>query len=338
MNPLALYNVQTLPALPIQIGSLDGINLDMNALKPRDPGVNGERAIANFRSLHAPERLPYYRHYYLSPTKDGHQIRYAWNLKRPKTDIAVGVVKGDDLPAIRVHIGNQLAGAFMSPIRWELYEDRDGEELIAMGRFDAWSLLQGVTEADIKRLAETNVAPNLELWDFDRFFMSHSCPGCGAAISVNHLAYNIDSARCANCGKRPYLSSLIENRFHVQPHLSSATGVYGDETESTLTLLDIASYLGHLDACLQDVVAELPDGLTAHEHIKRLHARSGIKAAESGQALALLQNQLNIFDANTRTTAIGAAAMLSQSIKSGCFSEADKAAANLLQVILRKRG
>jgi hypothetical protein len=336
MNPLALYAPSALPALPIKIGSLDGLNLDLSALKPRQPGQNGERAIVMFRSRYAPERLPFRRHYWLKPCDGGYTVMYAWNLDKPRTDIPVGKVEGDDLAAIRIVIGNQAADHRMSPIRWELYEDREGEELVAMGRFDAWSLLQGVAESDIHRLAAKGQVPNLERWDYDDIFMDKPCPGCGAAMSVNVLAYNIDSARCAKCGKRPFLSPLISSR--LERALPSFT-LAGSADAATKDVLDIVDYLGFLDADIDDIVGELPEGLTPHAALKQLHVRSTqTDNADARHSLARIETRLAHQDQATKMTAMGAAILVNQAVSRGRFTEADAAAANLLRAILLRNG
>jgi hypothetical protein len=334
MNPLALYAPSALPALPVRIGSLDGLNLDLSALKPRQPGQNGERAIVMFRSRYAPERLPFRRHYWLKSCEGGYTVMYAWNLDKPRTDIPFGKVEGDDLAAIRIVIGNQAADHRMTPIRWELYEDREGEELVAMGRFDAWSLLQGVAESDIHRLAAKGQVPNLERWDYDDIFMDKPCPGCGASMSVNTLAYNIDSARCAKCGKRPFLSPLITGRLErALPSFTRGNSA----KQATECVLDIVDYLGFLGADIADVVGELPGGLNPHAALKQLHASStNAEAPSAGPALARLEARLAGCDQATRMTAMGAAILLRQAVERGRFEEADAAAVNLLRTILRR--
>ena len=336
MNPLSLYAPSVLPTLPVKIGSLDGVNVDRSALKPLRPGMNGERAIAQLRSRFAPEKSAFRRHYYLKPSKDGYTVMYAWNLSRPRTDIAVGQVAGDDLTAIRLLIGNQLASHYLTSIRWELYEDRDGEELIAMGRFDAWSLLQSVSQADLERLAAKGIAPDLEHWDFDNVFYGRACPGCGGQMAVNVLAYNIDSARCAACGKRPFLSELVNGKMRLA--LPSVTAEYCAQVSPTETMLDVVSYLGHLDASISDVAGETASGTSPHEALKVLHALSSIAPTSGGKdALVQLETHLAGCDSATRMTAMGAAVLLKQGIERGSFSEADTAAVNLLRTLLRQK-
>ena len=84
----------------------------------------------------------------------------------------MGVIKGQDLAAAKTLIGNQIAGAYMTSIRWDLCEDRDGEEPIEIGRFDMWDLLRDVSPDDVDRLVKAGKGPLLDRWDFDGMFLA----------------------------------------------------------------------------------------------------------------------------------------------------------------------
>lgn len=256
-----------LPKLPVVIGSLDGENLNLSSLRLHPGIASSEQAIFDFRQTHAPEKLPHFRRYYLQPQIRGgrptgnHVLRYVWNTKRPKTDVTVGVVHGENLAEARVLIGNQIAGAYMSPIRWDLCEDRDGSEPIDIGRFDVWSLLKDVTEADLENLSRAGVTPDVGRWDFDKIFMDQTCPGCNMKVSVNMYAYNIDSAKCVQCGIRPFLSRALVP--HLKYYLPGATRLTLDADDG---LMHYVEWLGGVDASVSDLHPEdLPEGTTPHQ-------------------------------------------------------------------------
>lgn len=278
--------VPGLPAVPIPLPSIEGENLDPRALMLRPGYRSAEGAVAQFRSAHAPESLRWYRRYYLAPgvVRDGvrrYAVRYAWNLERPKTDRTVGIIEGDDIAAARVLIGNGVADAWMTPIRWELCEDRDGENPIAIGRFDAWSLLQDVTPADIARLAAHDLAPQLGRWDFDHLFFERQCPGCGATVRVNMWAFNIDSAQCIRCGIRPFLSQAIG--ASLRHALPSVTGVGDQVADPDRTLLHVVGWMGDVRAATSALHREeLPSEHTPLGVLQGLLVRSRALSAGCG--------------------------------------------------------
>jgi hypothetical protein len=344
MTPLALASSTRLPTLPFPTPSLDGVNLDPRALKPRSRGLTAERAIIELRSRHTPENCEFYRRYYLVAArrgeKDGYFVKYAWNMNNPRSDRIIGHVIGDDLPAIRLLIGNAAANGLMTGIRWELCEDRDGESPIAVGRFDAWSLLQGITAADLERLAQNGQAPLLDRWDFDMMYLGKDCPGCGSPVSINMLAFNIDSAKCAKCGIRPHLSPLIGNR--LSQAAASVTGVGEALITPTDAVLQTVDYLGFLEASMGDIAHDLPNKMTPHEMLKALLALSEIcpQLSESGTAprgLELKIRQLGLDGANS-LTAHSAATMIKDAVHTGGpFDEITSKSADLLSAILRKK-
>lgn len=268
---------QRLPQIAVALPPLEGQNLRTSALVLRSDVRSAADAIAQFRQRYAPESLQWYRRYYLAPgaVRGGvrrYALRYAWNMERPKSDRTVGVIEGDDLAAARVLIGNELAGALMTPIRWELCEDRDGEDPIAIGRYDPWSLLRGVTEDDIGRLAAVGIAPQIDRWDFDHLYWARTCPGCGAHVTVNLYAFNVDSAECVRCGIRPFLSQALGRslRYAVSVTGAGAALIRPDEC-----LLGTVSWMGSVGAGVANLHREeLPDGYTPHGALLRLLGRS----------------------------------------------------------------
>jgi|GEM_PF-3528860 len=218
MNDL-IRSDQRLPAIPVPwIHPLEGRNIVACDLVPALVGRNitAETAIAEFRTNNSAQNQPYYRRYFLrlqkSTTRGGqpsYSLFYVWNTKKPKTDELVGVVIGDDIEMALVLIGNHAARRWMTSINWILCEDRDGKEPIEMGRFDPWSFLTKVTAHDLERLERKDVVPNLEGWDFDDLWFQCSCPRCGEDTSVLAIAFDTDSAVCAGCGARPWLSGAL---------------------------------------------------------------------------------------------------------------------------------
>jgi hypothetical protein len=260
----------TLPQLALSLGPLEGRNLDPRALLLRSGFRSVEDAIFKFRTQHAAEKLPFFRRYYLKPGKKPGTVAvwYVWHIKKAKTDEFVGTVRDGDEAMMRVLIGNHVAGCFMTPIKWVLCEDRNGEEPISMGRFDPWSLLINVSEEDLERSKAFGLVINPDLWDFDDMYFRRVCPGCGNAVSINFHAFNIDSARCSTCGLRPFLSESI-SRF-LQHCLPGVT--MGDPDEN---LGHVIGWMGEVGAKASELHQEgLPAEWTPQRVIADLLSRS----------------------------------------------------------------
>lgn len=343
MNSIIPYKSSSLPSIPVAF-SLNGENLDKKSLILNFQHENVEQVICQFRAENSPESLPYFRRYYLKPHKRGslfdgrYSIRYVWNLKNSATDRTVGVFKGDDLPAAQILIGNHVAGAWMTPIRWEISEDRDGEEPIAIGRFDPWSLLQDVSTSDLERLKKCDLTPNLPKWDFDLMFMRRACPSCGKNLSVNCFAYNIDSAKCCHCGIRPFLSFSLGKSF--MQALPSVTGKGTQIIGSDKILLHAVQWMGSVNASVQDLHREeLPEGITPHILLKQLLHDSHLVTEGRKGDIQLHPSVLAKFTdtpdgQNIIATVHSAANTLAQAIESGiAFTPMHSAIASMLQAI-----
>jgi hypothetical protein len=234
-----LLSVRGLPQLPVLMHPLVGENIIERELLPAFHGQQESvgQVIADFRARHSPERTPYRRLYWTKPVRgnsDQVSVYYRHSFGRKKHSMAVGVTRNDPA-AIRILIGNQLTGAYMTSIRWEVYEDPGCEELLDMGRFDQWDLLKGVSTGDLRLLAAEGIAPHGN-WDFDQMLFEKTCSVCGSIIKVNGFAFNIDSAVCAKCGNRPCMASWIHGHFDVsRDH---------DDKHAWLHLLEWMSHVG----------------------------------------------------------------------------------------------
>ncbi|MBI5077544.1 hypothetical protein HZB94_04150 [Candidatus Falkowbacteria bacterium] len=316
-----------LPQLPVRMPPLEGENLEPSALMLHPGYKSAEGAIVDFRLNHAPESLKWYRRYYLKPHQlagrpTGKQsLRYMWNLRNPATDRTVGMIEGDDLAAAQILIGNGVAGAYMSPIRWELCEDRDGEEPIAIGRFDPWSLLQNVSSSDIERLAPRGILPNSKKWDFDLMYIGRVCPACGTMVTINMFAFSIDSAKCAKCGTRPFLSRALGSMLHF--YLPTVTGESEQGLETDLALLHAIQWMGGVNAAAAELhKEELPDQFTPHLVLKGLLKKSQLLAATEGGGLTLAPRLVEHFESSSNgrsmmEVAVGAANSLAGAIEAG---------------------
>jgi hypothetical protein len=331
----------TLPSLVVQLWPLEGENVQRQALICSNGVKSAEDAVMQFRRLHAPERSTYFRRYYLQPLKrGGYSIKYAWNLEQPGTDQVIGRIKTDDLPAIKVIIGNNMAGAHMTPIRWDLCEDREGEEVIEVGRFDPWSLLSDITEQDIERLNSKGIVPDLEKWDFDHMFWSDRCPGCNKSVKINYYAYNIDSAKCATCGTRPFLSRAIGR--HVHYALPSVSGIgFRQVDQATLGLVE---WLGGVNASVNELhSSDMPNDADPKQVLMkmleqssnlRLLAGETVTNSQESAALAKLRSQPG--GSTALLTVNGAAQTLRSAIQSGGpFTEIHATMAQLIQQTLK---
>ncbi|MEK7511459.1 MAG: hypothetical protein AAB575_00370 [Patescibacteria group bacterium] len=334
-----------LPQLPIKMRPLEGENLDHEALILDSGATSVDQANVQFRMKHAPEAQPYFRRYYLRPIIVGgnaigkYSIHYVWNFKRPKSDRMIGVIEGEDLAAARMLIGNGVAGYYMTPIRWEISEDRDGEEPIAMGRFDPWSLLQDVSPGDVTRLFGKDIIPNIEAWDFDRMYFERVCPACGTKVTINMCAFSIDSAKCAKCGIRPFLSRSLGRL--LQMALPSVTGKNEEkmiETDEALT--HAISWLGGVNASAHELhQEELPEGFTPHRILRELLKQSRLLAPHEGGGLTLSSSVKEKFlaqagGATLINTTVGIANTLVGVIESGGpFTPVHQAMAGVLRAI-----
>ena len=171
--------------------------------------TDAETAMVAFRDEHAPERQPNYRAYFTERTRDKNKVRlrYLWG-REPRRTWVIGVTHNSP-EAVRILIGNNLANCWMgSGIRWELYEDRECENLLEMGRIDQWDLLRGITPIQLEALAEKGIRPTGK-WNFDGLMWDRKCSLCGTEISLNAYLFNIDSAVCEQCGNRPFLAPSL---------------------------------------------------------------------------------------------------------------------------------
>lgn len=326
MSDLELYRAR-LPALPIPLPSLIGGNV-VEARLIRNNGSRDpvEAVMARFRAEQAAERLPFRRVYYLAPVRVAgrptgrYKIMYAWDLEKPRTDMFVGTIEGDDVAAAQILIGNQMSRARMGWCRWELYEDRGCDNPIEMGRFDAWDLLKGVGEADIRRLADKGLVPDIHgWWRMDGNIWDTTCPRCGKDVWFNAYVFNVDSAICATCGIRPVYSRHIGR--YLKDTLDRTMATNADET-----LMRTIAYMGYLGAHTNEIeTKDLPDGHTAHSAIQLLASRSRSLGVERA-----MRDELVVAE--------GAARVLREKLATGGpFTEVEQRMADLLLAIDRRR-
>lgn len=209
MNELQINSsFSALPSIPFNVVPTSGFGIKEDKLIESSPGVNLGQALTRFRLSHGPEKCSFRRCYWAKEKNGNVQIFYILNFDPFKIQ-PVGITS-EDLGEIKIAIGNHANGAFLTSIKWELYADKEGEDLLDIGRFDQWDLLSGISREEIALLEEKDIRPNGN-WDFDRLLMDKKCPVCSQDIGVNYVAYNIDSAVCDKCGNRPFLSPHIEN-------------------------------------------------------------------------------------------------------------------------------
>lgn len=340
MSKLIRLDESRLPAVPVELSPPEGEGLNHSALILTPGATSAEQVIASFRNAHSPESQPWFRRYYLKVhrNRDRTSVRYAWNLDSPSTDRTVGIFKGDDLAAAQILIGNNMAGCYMSPIAWHLCEDREGEEPIAIGRFDPWSLLQDITPADIVRLRDSRgLVPQLEGWDFDGFYMNRTCPRCSTKVSINMFAFNIDSAQCSKCGVRPFLSRSLGRMLRMA--LPAVTGKGSQILSADEALLNTVSWLGGVQAGTEHLhQEELPEHITPHEMLQGLLTHSRLLATTSTGRYALAPTVMNHLSKNPDSSQLvtSAANSLADAIrKGGPFTDTHEAMASLLQLVER---
>ena len=180
---------------------------------------SAEQAIADYRMRHSPEKMSYFRFYFLKPhPKDNDRAILRYVINRSNGSGQNIAIIPNDIDAARIAIGNNLSDYYMAGIRWELYEDPDGEELIEMGRLDQWDLLKGITGDKLALLAKQGVRP-VGNWDFQGFLWPRVCSVCGESVVINGYAFNIDSGVCSKCGNRPWLAPSLHRYLDCMEEL-----------------------------------------------------------------------------------------------------------------------
>jgi hypothetical protein len=228
MNTTSLTIAGKLPVIPVTLHPIVGSGLIENRLQMAHGGRGSpEEAMAVWRNEHSSERSPFRCMFYMEPQKGNTKkanvmFRLGFNSVRAK---AVGVTDNDPLAA-RLLIANARANHYMTSIRWELYGDRQCEDLLDMGRFDQWDFLKDVSPGQLAQLAERNIAPRGN-WDFDKLLWEQACSICGTKVMVNYHIFNIDSVVCAECGNRPFLAPslhrMIEDVRDIQGNVQAMT-------------------------------------------------------------------------------------------------------------------
>jgi hypothetical protein len=340
-----------LPALPLPIPPVEGVNLSRTALMLVGGYTTPEQAMVAYRANSPASAMPYRRSYYVEPVKvrEGRfsrrplfRLKYTWNLQEPDTDRMIGFVHEDDLAAARVLIGISSARTYMAGlIRWELHEGRDSDDVIAMGRYDVWDLLDEVTDADIARLVACGKVINPEDWDFDMLYMRRTCPGCRTRTSVNVMIANIDSAECATCGIRPFLSRSMSRLLTGMSHDDTTATTSSAHELSTLQnklLMHAVGWMGDVNAGVRNIHRE---GLHADPLAVLVNAldRSLIGTAqdapnETGVSLRIAP-LLTHLPPTSRDLATTAAKHLNERIRTGGpFSPVDVSSMHLLRALI----
>ncbi len=266
-----------LPELPIPPLPIHGRNLDHGTLMIREPGSTAEKIVAEYIAAHGPENCAHFRRYYVEPVVMGgrgtgrYRLKYVWNTDEPGTDVTVGILGAEDPAEARILIGNQVARACMPSIAWHLCEDREGENVVEIGRFDPWSLLKDLTPDDLERIKRRGRVPLVEHWDFDLMFLARTCQGCGCEVVVNMFAYSIDSARCINCGTRPFLSKALNRIFSGFVSVTGKGGLDTDQEINAQLVLHAVGWMGQVHAPVRDLrLDSLPPTITPKQLFRKL--------------------------------------------------------------------
>lgn len=350
MGQLQRFDVQ-LPKVAIPMPPLEGEGLDHTALVRRDEHDSAAAAIVQFRARFAPEAATQYRRYYLEPEiRKGRAtgrfvVKYVWNTspRAKRSDKFVGVVgqKGDmpDFARAQLLIGAHGAGRCL-PYAWHLCEDRDGENPLDMGRMDIFDLLRGVSEEDVVQFqAERGVAITPYDWDFYQWFWRTRCPGCKTRVSILMMAFDVDSAQCASCGIRPFLSRAIV------PQLTRTLGscTVGGDKEATDRLLHSIRWMGSVKAGVKNIHPRgLPEGMATQAAFDTLWSRSTLaltdRGASDGVSTALQSLRGKIPD-GVFATAQAAVGVLAEAVKrGGPFTGVEKSMADMLASIFKDAG
>ncbi len=200
-----------LPALPITMHPITGAHLVEQRLMPYFPFASPADGMARWRAEHTAERAPFRAVFWMERKRNGKAVvRFVPREGAAKHRI-VGMTPNDP-DAARILIGNARAGCYLTRIRWELYGDRECEELLDMGRFDQWDLLKGIPAEKLGEFSERSMVPTGD-WDFDKILWGRTCAICGTNVVVNGYLYNVDSVVCAECGNRPFLAPAMHRHL-----------------------------------------------------------------------------------------------------------------------------
>ncbi len=288
MNELVV--IPPLPQLPVQMHPLVGTGLVKSELEPIYPHCHtAEQAMAYWRSLHSAERAPYRCLFWMQPqgkTGETAIVRFLLDFNG-KHQRLVGKTLNDP-DAAKILIANWRAGRLCTSVRWELYADRECEDLLDMGRFDQWDLLSGISEEKLQTLAARGVAPAGD-WDFDKMLWGKKCSICGKQVSVNFHLYSIDSVVCAECHNRPFLADDLH-------HYLDEADRSGDREFSDYAAMHSLHWLASAGAGFDQVRKDLEDVRGAR--LRRLWNQSTMmKALQPGsenQVRALLESKTSL--------------------------------------------
>ncbi len=348
-------HVVRLPELALPLPRLDGLNLERDALMLRHEFSSPEDAVSQLRQRHPAANSPYFRRYYLKPKMRGGRstgqtaIMYVWDMDNPKSDNLVATLGTKalvSLPETKFKIAEHAARCLMTGIAWHLCEDRDGEDPLDMGRFDVWDLLR---DCDARQLGALGITDLNKLvlgsWDFDSVFFDRVCPGCGTTVSVNDMAYDIDSAQCAKCGVRPFLSRAVARTMKLLiPSSTGSKRPHDAMIEVDRGLLGLVSWMGNVRAGVIHLHREnLPKEWDPHAVLKHLVRNSltmgNDPAGKDGTAIqpVLLERLRGTISGDLVTTAMGASSALAKAVaRGGPFTAVETQAAKLLEAMLQE--
>ena len=154
---------------------------------------------SSFRNTFASEYLPHRVVFWIEEKNGRAIIRQVKNLRHERKfeDAVVGMTI-NDLPAIKVLIGNFASGCKLTIARLEIYRDFALSELIEQGRFDYQDLAGDVSLDERKSLIQRGVYPKGD-WDFDGILLTHRCPLCGGVFDRTSVLY-VSRKPCESCG------------------------------------------------------------------------------------------------------------------------------------------
>lgn len=160
-----------------------------------------------FREVFSADKQPERVIFWVEEQNGKFILRHVRNLnrKRKMEDHLVGMVSSN-LDQIKIAIGNYVAGAFTTTVRWEIYSDFALSQLVECGRFDFHDLLPNVDFAQIPKLGTLRGD-----WDFDSIFLTHCCEKCKKIFNRESIIY-IPHHVCESCGEgqtRDHVQNLI---------------------------------------------------------------------------------------------------------------------------------
>jgi hypothetical protein len=194
----------------------------VNALVPRYTALQAvdrsdefaRELFGAFRDVFRADRLREAAVFWVEQKVGGLIIRHVRDLNRVrKSDDQLVGRTINDLAAVRIMIGNFVAGCKLTTTRWEIYGDFELTQRLEMGRFDIRDLFGDIDAEKVEMLTQQGICPSGD-WDFDGIVLMHRCPLCGKLFDKKSVLY-VSRKKCESCGQVPTRDDTLRIVKHL---------------------------------------------------------------------------------------------------------------------------